>query len=70
VRVEAADAPRVARQGGAVHEVERRGLVIVFADDGPERRRSQRDVPPFLADVRGGACPRRVGIGRDAWNSE
>ncbi len=68
--MEAADAHRAARQGGVVREAERRGLVIVFADDGPERRRSQRDVPPFLADVRGGACPRRVEIGRDAWNSE
>ena len=38
----------------SVHEAERRALVVLFADDGPERGRTQSDLPPFLADVRGG----------------
>jgi hypothetical protein len=37
----------------------------LFADDSSERLRGQRDVPPFLADVRGGACSRRIEIGDD-----
>ena len=45
----------VEREGaGSVHEAERRALVVLFADDGPERGRPERDLPPFLADVRGG----------------
>jgi hypothetical protein len=39
---------------GSVDEAERRALVVLFADDGPERGRTQRDLPPFLRDVRGG----------------
>ena len=38
----------------SVHEAERHALVVLFADDGPERGRTERDLPPFLADVRGG----------------
>ena len=45
----------VEREGaGSVHEAERRALVVLFADDGPKRGRAERDLPPFLADVRGG----------------
>jgi len=45
----------VEREGPrSVHEAERRALVVLFADDGPERGRTECDLPPFLADVRGG----------------
>lgn len=45
----------VEREGaGSVHEAERCALVVLFADDGPERGCAERDLPPFLADVRGG----------------